>query len=172
MRHPWHALNAPQGAAAPTLETTALEIWCQLCCFSLQRVLGLTSLDGVLNPTHVNGKHIVHNVFSVNKTGIVILENKAGTMHRFKIERTIVLLQLTITLWLTYLLLHFQRTCRIGWYRQWNASPIVCIHFLLTLKIQNITICFGTSTWRTQVKSLKWLMKTPVCKVKLHFIYH
>lgn len=43
-------------------------------------MLGLKSLDGVLNPTHVNGKHIVHNVFSVNKTGIVILENKAGTV--------------------------------------------------------------------------------------------
>lgn len=45
---------------------------------SLQRVLGLMSLDGVLNPAYVNGKHIVHNIFSVNKTGIVILENKAG----------------------------------------------------------------------------------------------
>ncbi|KAF3840126.1 hypothetical protein F7725_018843 [Dissostichus mawsoni] len=44
------------------------------------RVLGLKSLDGVLNPTHVNGKHIVHNVFSVNKTGIVVLENKAEDM--------------------------------------------------------------------------------------------
>lgn len=48
---------------------------------SLQRVLGLKSLDGVLNPSHVNGKHIVHNVFSINKAGIVILENKAGMMH-------------------------------------------------------------------------------------------
>lgn len=45
---------------------------------SLQRVLGLDSFDGVLNPIHVSGKHIVHNVFSVNKSGIVILENKAG----------------------------------------------------------------------------------------------
>lgn len=45
---------------------------------SVQRVLGLTSLDGILNPTHVCGKHIVHNVFSVNKSGVVILENKAG----------------------------------------------------------------------------------------------
>lgn len=44
----------------------------------MQRVLGLTSLDGVLNPTHVSGKHIIHNVFNVNKSGIVVLENKAG----------------------------------------------------------------------------------------------
>lgn len=48
------------------------------CCASLQRVLGLVSLDGVLNPAHVSGKHIVHNVFKVNKSGIVVLENKAG----------------------------------------------------------------------------------------------
>lgn len=41
-------------------------------------MLGLKSLDGVLNPAQVYGKHIVHNVFSVNKTGIVVLENKAG----------------------------------------------------------------------------------------------
>lgn len=45
---------------------------------SLQRVLGLASLDGVLNPAHVSGKHIVHNVFHVNKSGIVVLESKAG----------------------------------------------------------------------------------------------
>uniref|UniRef100_A0A3Q3IMA6 Rho-GAP domain-containing protein n=1 Tax=Monopterus albus TaxID=43700 RepID=A0A3Q3IMA6_MONAL len=55
-------------------------IWKSITVANLQRVLGLKSLDGVLNPTHVNGKHIVHNVFSVNKTGIVILENKAEDM--------------------------------------------------------------------------------------------
>lgn len=46
--------------------------------FSLQRVLGLKTLDGILSPVHVNGKHIVHNIFSVNKAGVVVLENKAG----------------------------------------------------------------------------------------------
>lgn len=45
---------------------------------SLQQVLGLDSFDGVLNLTDVSGKHIVHNVFSVNKSGIVVLDNKAG----------------------------------------------------------------------------------------------
>lgn len=54
--------------------------YCLCCYFSLQRVLGLKTLDGILNPVHVNGKHIVHNIFNVNKAGIVILENKAGTM--------------------------------------------------------------------------------------------
>lgn len=46
--------------------------------FSLQQVLGLTTLDGVLNPAHVKGKYIVHNVFNINKSGIVVLENNDG----------------------------------------------------------------------------------------------
>uniref|UniRef100_A0A8C6NKP8 DEP domain containing 1B n=1 Tax=Nothobranchius furzeri TaxID=105023 RepID=A0A8C6NKP8_NOTFU len=48
--------------------------------YVLLRALGLETLDGVLNPAHVNGKHIVHNVFNVNKAGIVVLENKAEDM--------------------------------------------------------------------------------------------
>ncbi|CAN9514095.1 unnamed protein product [Ophioblennius macclurei] len=55
-------------------------IWKTMTISHLQRALGLQTLDGVLNPAHVNGKHIVHNVFSVNKTGIVVLENKAEDM--------------------------------------------------------------------------------------------
>uniref|UniRef100_A0A672I3U5 Rho-GAP domain-containing protein n=2 Tax=Salarias fasciatus TaxID=181472 RepID=A0A672I3U5_SALFA len=55
-------------------------IWKSMTIAHLQSALGLQTLDGVLNPAHVNGKHIVHNVFSVNKTGIVVLENKAEDM--------------------------------------------------------------------------------------------
>ena len=44
----------------------------------MQRVLGLKSMDGVLDGRYVNAKHINHNVSSVNLTGIVILKNKAG----------------------------------------------------------------------------------------------
>ncbi|KAM8846364.1 DEP domain-containing protein 1B-like isoform 1-T1 [Synchiropus picturatus] len=64
-------------------EITAKEvdhIWKSMTVAQLQRVLGLSNLDGVLNPVHVKGKHIVHNVFSVNKSGIVVLENKAEDM--------------------------------------------------------------------------------------------
>nr|XP_046256334.1 DEP domain-containing protein 1B [Scatophagus argus] len=64
-------------------EITAKQVdhtWKSMTVAHLQRVLGLISLDGVLNPNHVNGKHIVHNVFNVNKTGIVVLENKAEDM--------------------------------------------------------------------------------------------
>ncbi|KAF7647335.1 hypothetical protein LDENG_00174140 [Lucifuga dentata] len=52
-------------------------IWKSMTIAHLQKVLGLETLEGVLDPTHLNAKHIVHNVFSVNKMGIVILENKA-----------------------------------------------------------------------------------------------
>ncbi|XP_056300909.1 DEP domain-containing protein 1B [Pseudoliparis swirei] len=55
-------------------------IWKSMTVAHLQRVLGLRSLDGVLDVALVHGKHIVHNVFGVNKTGVVVLENKAEDM--------------------------------------------------------------------------------------------
>ncbi|XP_013880076.1 DEP domain-containing protein 1B isoform X1 [Austrofundulus limnaeus] len=55
-------------------------IWKSMTIAHLQRVLGLKTLDGILDPVYVNGKHIVHNIFSVNKAGIVVLENKAEDM--------------------------------------------------------------------------------------------
>ncbi|XP_020793134.1 DEP domain-containing protein 1B [Boleophthalmus pectinirostris] len=55
-------------------------IWKTMTIAHLQRVLGLKTLEGVLNPEHVNGKHIEHNVTKVNKTGIVVLDNKAEDM--------------------------------------------------------------------------------------------
>ncbi len=45
---------------------------------SLQTVLGLQSLDGVLDAKLLSPKHILHNVFGVNNQGIVVLKNKAG----------------------------------------------------------------------------------------------
>uniref|UniRef100_A0A8C5EKY0 DEP domain-containing protein 1B-like n=1 Tax=Gouania willdenowi TaxID=441366 RepID=A0A8C5EKY0_GOUWI len=56
------------------------QVWKSMTIAHLQSALGLETLEGVLNPVHVNGKHIVHNVFIVNKTGIVVLENKAEDM--------------------------------------------------------------------------------------------
>ncbi|KAM4614963.1 DEP domain-containing protein 1B-like [Polymixia lowei] len=55
-------------------------IWKSMTVAHLQRVLGLKTMDGVLDPARVNAKHIVHNVFSVNKTGIVVLKNNAEDM--------------------------------------------------------------------------------------------
>lgn len=52
-------------------ETTA-------CCFSLMKILGLSSLDDVLDQYHVNPQNIVHNMTKVNKHGVVTLEDKTG----------------------------------------------------------------------------------------------
>lgn len=51
----------------------------------LQKVLGLDSLDEVLDTKLVNSKHIVQNAYNVNKQGIVTLEDKSseyfGSFH-------------------------------------------------------------------------------------------
>lgn len=48
----------------------------------LQKVLGLDSLDEVLDTKLVNSKHIVQNVYNVNKQGIVTLEDKSSEYFR------------------------------------------------------------------------------------------
>lgn len=48
----------------------------------LQKVLGLDSLDEVLDAKLVNSKHIVQNVYNVNKQGIVTLEDKSSEYFR------------------------------------------------------------------------------------------
>lgn len=59
------------------------ECWCLLTTSNLyiarlQRVLGLQALEGVLDSKHISPKHIIHNVYCVNKQGIVVLKSKAG----------------------------------------------------------------------------------------------
>ncbi|OWK62566.1 DEP domain-containing protein 1B [Lonchura striata] len=53
------------------------EIWKSMTLSRLQKVLGLDSLDEVLDTKLVNSKHIVQNVYNVNKQGIVTLEDKS-----------------------------------------------------------------------------------------------
>uniref|UniRef100_A0AAZ3SS79 Rho-GAP domain-containing protein n=1 Tax=Oncorhynchus tshawytscha TaxID=74940 RepID=A0AAZ3SS79_ONCTS len=48
--------------------------------FSLQRTLGLTSLEDVLDPRHVNPQNIVYNMTIVNKHGVVTLEDKTDDL--------------------------------------------------------------------------------------------
>lgn len=45
---------------------------------SLQKVLGLDSLEEVLDIKLVNSKFIIHNVYSVSKQGVVILDDKSS----------------------------------------------------------------------------------------------
>lgn len=46
--------------------------------FSLQKSLGLDSLEEVLDIKLVNSKFIIHNVYSVSKQGVVILDDKSS----------------------------------------------------------------------------------------------
>lgn len=48
----------------------------------LQKVLGLDSLDEVLDTKLVNSKYIIQNVYNVNKQGIVTLEDKSSEYFR------------------------------------------------------------------------------------------
>lgn len=48
----------------------------------LQKVLGLDSLNEVLDVKIVNSKHIFQNAYNVNKQGIVILEDKSSEYFR------------------------------------------------------------------------------------------
>ncbi|XP_030093171.2 DEP domain-containing protein 1B isoform X1 [Serinus canaria] len=58
-------------------QTNIEEIWKSMTLSRLQKVLGLDSLDEVLDTKLVNSKHIVQNVYNVNKQGIVTLEDKS-----------------------------------------------------------------------------------------------
>ncbi|KAM6230309.1 DEP domain-containing protein 1B isoform 1-T1 [Porphyrio hochstetteri] len=58
-------------------QTNIEEIWKSMTLSRLQKVLGLDSLDDVLDTKLVISKHIVQNVYNVNKQGIVILEDKS-----------------------------------------------------------------------------------------------
>lgn len=49
-----------------------------MCFTSLQKLLGLPSLEDVLNPAEVNSHFIVYNMTKVNKHGVVTLEDKTG----------------------------------------------------------------------------------------------
>ncbi|KAM6156836.1 DEP domain-containing protein 1B isoform 3-T3 [Erethizon dorsatum] len=45
--------------------------------YSLQKILGLDSLEEVLDVKLINSKFIIHNVYSVSKQGVVILDDKS-----------------------------------------------------------------------------------------------
>ncbi|XP_071587707.1 DEP domain-containing protein 1B isoform X3 [Heliangelus exortis] len=58
-------------------QTSIEEIWKSMSLSRLQKVLGLDSLDEVLDTKLVISKHIVQNAYNVNKQGIVTLEDKS-----------------------------------------------------------------------------------------------
>ncbi|XP_006891601.1 PREDICTED: DEP domain-containing protein 1B-like [Elephantulus edwardii] len=58
-------------------EANIEEIWKSMTLSYLQKILGLTSLEEVLDSTLINSKFIIHNVYNVSKHGVVILDDKS-----------------------------------------------------------------------------------------------
>ncbi|XP_062412886.1 DEP domain-containing protein 1A isoform X2 [Sardina pilchardus] len=56
------------------------EVWRNITLTHLQKILGLASLEGVLDPSQVNSEHIVYNMTHVNKHGVVNLEDKTDDL--------------------------------------------------------------------------------------------
>uniref|UniRef100_A0A8C5PBI7 DEP domain-containing protein 1B n=1 Tax=Leptobrachium leishanense TaxID=445787 RepID=A0A8C5PBI7_9ANUR len=53
------------------------ELWKSRALLHLQKILGLDSLNDVMEAKSVDGKHLVHNVYNINKQNIVLLEDRS-----------------------------------------------------------------------------------------------
>ncbi|NXF83218.1 DEP1A protein, partial [Sclerurus mexicanus] len=53
------------------------ETWRNIVLIHLQSILGLPSLEGLLQPTQLVPEHIVHNVSSTSRHGVVVLHDKS-----------------------------------------------------------------------------------------------
>ncbi|KAM9329060.1 DEP domain-containing protein 1B [Gastrophryne carolinensis] len=53
------------------------DIWKSKTLTCLQKIMGLDSLNDVMDTKTPQGKHIMHNVYTVNKQGIVIMEDRS-----------------------------------------------------------------------------------------------
>lgn len=62
------------------------------CVFSLQKILGVESLDELLDRQCVNPLNIIHNMTKVNKHGVVTLEDKTSRFYSWKRHRLVLLL--------------------------------------------------------------------------------
>ncbi|XP_070765363.1 DEP domain-containing protein 1A [Enoplosus armatus] len=56
------------------------EIWRDTTLTHLQRILGVSSLDEVLDQRYVNPQNIIHNMTKVNKHGVVTLDDKTNDL--------------------------------------------------------------------------------------------
>ncbi|XP_074491197.1 DEP domain-containing protein 1A [Sebastes fasciatus] len=78
------AENQPTGEQqVPRRELTVedeQEIWRDITLTHLQRILGVASLDEVLDQRYVNPQNIIHNMTKVNKHGVVTLDDKTNDL--------------------------------------------------------------------------------------------
>ncbi|XP_075445782.1 DEP domain-containing protein 1B-like [Ascaphus truei] len=53
------------------------EIWKSMTLSHLQKIVGLDSLNDVMDTKQADAKHIIHNVYNINKQGIVVAGDKS-----------------------------------------------------------------------------------------------
>ncbi|XP_075901590.1 DEP domain-containing protein 1A isoform X2 [Nelusetta ayraudi] len=56
------------------------QIWKDITLTHLKKILGVSSLDDVLDQCHVSPQNIIHNMTKVNKHGVVTLEDKTDDL--------------------------------------------------------------------------------------------
>ncbi|XP_028259024.1 DEP domain-containing protein 1A isoform X1 [Parambassis ranga] len=56
------------------------DIWRDITLTHLQRILGVASVDGVLDQRYINPQNIIHNMTKVNKHGVVTLDDKTNDL--------------------------------------------------------------------------------------------
>lgn len=61
-----------------SLLANLLDNICSLIPHSLQTILGLSSLEEVLQPTQIVPEYVIYNMTNTSKHGVVILQNKSG----------------------------------------------------------------------------------------------
>ncbi|MED6261037.1 hypothetical protein ATANTOWER_000061 [Ataeniobius toweri] len=84
LRTPRDDANQPaeeqqQQRREPTVEDEQ-EIWRDITLTHLQRILGVASLDEVLDQRYINPQNIIHNMTKVNKHGVVTLEDMTNDL--------------------------------------------------------------------------------------------
>uniref|UniRef100_A0A672I0D5 DEP domain containing 1a n=1 Tax=Salarias fasciatus TaxID=181472 RepID=A0A672I0D5_SALFA len=62
------------------------DLWRDVTLTHLQRILGLPSLSGVLDPRHINPQNIIHNMTKVTKHGVVTLDDKTNDLPHWVVS--------------------------------------------------------------------------------------
>lgn len=105
------------------------------CVFtSLQKLLGLPSLETVLNPAEVSSHFIMYNMTKVNKHGVVTLDDKTGkkifVIIKYHCLRMVILIMFFKWFNVNYMTHWFysQRICPTGFCQLWNVSQTVSMN--------------------------------------------
>lgn len=71
-------LNSTERTCFHSLLANLLDNICSFPPHSLQTILGVPSLEEVLQPTQIVPEYIIYNMTNTSKHGVVILQNKSG----------------------------------------------------------------------------------------------